>query len=271
MSRIVIPGGSGFLGQALASVLVARGDDVVILSRGEARPVEDTRTVVWDGQSIGPSVSALEGADALVHLNGRRVDMRAGTRCSTSTRRRPALARGRWSRCVSPGRAPSIKRVRRSNARCCCAWASVSVVATTRRPRKLAQLVRLGLGGRVGSGRQWVSWVGLDDLISAMVLAIDDETMTGVYHVTSPNPVTNAEMMATYRRLLGRRIGLPSPAWLARIGAPILASSASLALAGRRVVPTRLVERGFEFEQQDFEQQDFEPAARKALEACGLL
>ena len=136
---------------------------------------------------------------------------------------------------------------------------------------KLAQLVRLGLGGRVGSGRQWVSWVGLDDLISAMVLAIDDETMTGVYHVTSPNPVTNAEMMATYRRLLGRRIGLPSPAWLARIGAPILASSASLALAGRRVVPTRLVERGFEFEQQDFEQQDFEPAARKALEACGLL
>ena len=77
---------------------------------------------------------------------------------------------------------------------------------------KLAQLVRLGLGGRVGSGRQWVSWVGLDDLLSAMILSIDDDTMTGTYHVTSPNPVTNAEMMSTYRRLLGRRIGLPSPA-----------------------------------------------------------
>jgi uncharacterized protein len=131
---------------------------------------------------------------------------------------------------------------------------------------KLAQLVRFGLGGRVGSGRQWVSWVGLDDLIAAMILAIDNDTMTGTYQVTSPNPVTNAEMMSTYRRLLGRRIGLPSPAWLARIGAPILGSSASLALTGRRVVPTRLLERGF-----TFQQPDFESAARRALGACGLL
>ncbi len=97
-----------------------------------------------------------------------------------------------------------------------------------------------------------------------MTLAIDDASMTGTYHVTSPNPVTNAEMMATYRRLLGRRIGVPSPAWVARLGAPLLGSSASLALTGRRVVPTRLVERG-----SNFEQPDFEPAARKAIEACG--
>jgi uncharacterized protein len=111
-----------------------------------------------------------------------------------------------------------------------------------------------------------VSWVGLDDLLKAMLLAIDDDTMTGTYHVTSPNPVTNAEMMSTYRRLLGRRTGLPGPAWLARIGAPLLGSSASLALTGRRVVPTRLLDRGFTFEQPEFEQ-----AARKALQACGLL
>ena len=111
-----------------------------------------------------------------------------------------------------------------------------------------------------------MSWVGLDDLLTGMILAIDNDTMTGIYHVTSPNPVTNAKMMSTYRRLLERRIGLPSPAWLARIGAPILGSSASLALTGRRVVPTRLLERGF-----TFEQPDFEPAARKALGACGLL
>jgi len=99
-----------------------------------------------------------------------------------------------------------------------------------------------------------------------MILAIDNDTMTGTFHVTSPNPVTNVEMMSTYRRLLGRRIGLPSPAWLARIGAPILGSSASLALTGRRVVPTRLMQRGF-----TFEQPDFEPASQEALDACGLL
>ena len=112
---------------------------------------------------------------------------------------------------------------------------------------KLAQLVRMGLGGRVGSGRQWVSWVGLDDLVAAMLRAVDDSTMTGIYHVTSPNPVTNAELMATYRRLLGRRIGLATPALVARLGAPLLGSSASLVLTGRRCVPTRLLEEGFEF------------------------
>ena len=106
----------------------------------------------------------------------------------------------------------------------------------------------------------------LNDLLDAMILAIDDDTMSGTYHVTSPNPITNAEMMLTYRRLLSRRIGMPSPAWVARLGAPILGSSASLALTGRRVIPTRLLERGF-----NFDQPQFEPAARAALEACGYL
>lgn len=99
-----------------------------------------------------------------------------------------------------------------------------------------------------------------------MLRAIDDPTMGGTYHLTSPNPVTNAEMMATYRRLLGRRIGLPAPAMIAKLGAPLLGSSASLALTGRRVVPVRLLEAGF-----DFHHPDFEPTARKALVRCGLL
>ena len=100
-----------------------------------------------------------------------------------------------------------------------------------------------------------------------MLSAIDDaSSMAGTYHVSSPNPVTNATMMATYRSLLGRRFGMRSPAWSTRIGAPILGSSASLALTGRRVVPTRLLEHGFEFTQPDFE-----PAARAALAACGLV
>ena len=311
MSRIVIPGGSGFLGQALATRLVGRGDEVVILSRGEGRQVEGTRTVVWDAESIGPWVSELDGADAIVHLTGRRVDVR-GTKRNIdeliSSRVQPVRVVGEAiERCATPPRVwvqSSSLAVYgdggdavldehstptgigpREMVTVCLAWegafhqASAAVERTVLlrmgiglggrndpATAKLAQLVRFGLGGRVGSGRQWVSWVGLDDLLAAMILAIDDDTMTGTYHVTSPNPVTNAEMMSTYRRLLGRRIGLPSPAWLARIGAPILGSSASLALTGRRVVPTRLLERGF-----TFELPDFESAARRALGACGLL
>ena len=311
MSRIVIPGGSGFLGQALASRLVGRGDEVVILSRDEGQQVEGTRTVAWDAESIGPWESELDGADAIVHLTGRRVDVR-GTKRNIdeliSSRVQPVRVVGEAiERCATPPRvwvqssslavfgdgADAVLDDHstptgigpREMVTVCLAWegafrqASAAVERTVLlrmgiglggrndpATAKLAQLVRFGLGGRVGSGRQWVSWVGLDDLVTAMILAIDNDTMTGTYHVTSPNPVTNAEMMSTYRRLLGRRIGLPSPAWLARIGAPILGSSASLALTGRRVVPTRLLERGFAFEQPDFES-----AARKALGACGLL
>ncbi|MCU1413796.1 MAG: hypothetical protein JWN80_1136 [Microbacteriaceae bacterium] len=311
MSRIVIPGGSGFLGQALASRLVGRGDEVVILSRDEGQQVEGTRVVVWDAESIGPWASELDGADAIVHLTGRRVDVR-GTKRNIdeliSSRVQPVRVVGEAiERCATPPRVwvqSSSLAVYgdggdavldehstptgigpREMVTVCLAWegafrqASAAVERTVLlrmgiglggrndpATAKLAQLVRFGLGGSVGSGRQWVSWVGLDDLLTAMILAIDNDTMTGTYHLTSPNPVTNAEMMSTYRRLLGRRIGLPSPAWLARIGAPILGSSASLALTGRRIVPTRLLERGF-----TFEQPDFEPAARKALGACGLL
>jgi uncharacterized protein len=311
VSRIVIPGGSGFLGKALASRLVGRGDEVVILSRNEGQQVEGTRIVEWDAESIGPWASELDGADAIVHLTGRRVDVR-GTKRNIdeliSSRVQPVRVVGEAiERCATPPRVwvqSSSLAVYgdggdavldehstptgigpREMVTVCLAWegafhqASAAVERTVLlrmgiglggrndpATAKLAQLVRFGLGGRVGSGRQWVSWVGLDDLLTAMILAIDDDTMTGTYHVTSPNPVTNAEMMSTYRRRLGWRIGLPSPAWLARIGAPILGSSASLALTGRRVVPTRLLDRGF-----TFEQPDFEPAARKALGACGLL
>jgi NAD dependent epimerase/dehydratase family enzyme len=73
-------------------------------------------------------------------------------------------------------------------------------------------------------------------------------------------------MMRTYRRLLGRRIGLPAPALGVRIAAPLMGSSASLALTGRRCAPRRLLDEGFEFEQPDFE-----PVARQALERVGAL
>lgn len=125
---------------------------------------------------------------------------------------------------------------------------------------RLAGLVRQGLGGRAGSGRQWVSWVALEDFVRAMVPALDDEAMAGLYHATSPNQVTNAEMMATYRKLLGRRFGLPAPTPITVVGAILLGSDPALALTGRRCVPTRLLDEGFEFSVPTFDE-----AAAKAL------
>jgi uncharacterized protein len=314
MRRVVIPGGSGYLGQALARRLVDRGDDVVILGRGGT--VDAGRLVRWDGFKLGDWVEELDGADAIVHLTGRRVDTRATKKNIdelVSSRVQPVRVVGEAvAQCVNPPKVwvqssslaifgeggdqiidehtiPSGIGPREM-VTVCLAWESafhhaMSVAAAGMDVRpvllrigiglggkndpataKLAQLVRLGLGGRVGSGRQWVSWAALDDVLRVMIMAIDDPTMLGTYHVTSPNPVTNDTMMSTYRRLLGRRFGLASPAIVATLGAPILGSSGSLALTGRRVVPARLIERDFAFNHPDFE-----PTARLALEACGLL
>ena len=311
MARIVIPGGTGYLGRALAARLVGRGDDVVVLTRGEGPTTDGWRTVRWDAATLGAWVEELEGADAIVHLNGRRVDTRATRRNVDeliSSRVEPVRTVGEAvAACSSP---PSVWIQSSSLAifgdcgdevldesstprgigpremvTVCLAWEgafqhsarSVERTVLLRMgigfggpgdpaTEKLARLVRAGLGGRVGSGRQWVSWIGLDDIIEVLVRAIDDPSVDGLYHVSSPNPVTNDEMMSTFRRLLERPRGLPAPALLARIGAPVLGSSASLALTGRRCIPTRLAGEGFEFQMADFES-----AARLALERCGRL
>jgi NAD dependent epimerase/dehydratase family enzyme len=108
-----------------------------------------------------------------------------------------------------------------------------------------------------------VSWVALTDLLGILERAVGDPTMRGLYHVASPRPVTNAQMMATLRRIHGRRFGLPSPAALTRIGAWTLGSDPALALTGRRTIPRRLTEGG-----TSFDLPDFEAAARHALTAA---
>jgi len=308
MARIIIPGGTGYLGRALAAPLIERGDDVVVLTRGAGRVDAGVRFVHWDAETVGDWAEHLDGADAIVHLNGRRVDTRATRRNIDeliASRVQPVRAVGlALDRCT---RRPNVWVQSSSLAifgeggddvidesttpsgigpremvTVCLAWEAAFRQACAAIERavllrmgiglggdgdpataKLAKIVRLGLGGTVGSGRQWVSWVHLDDLLTVMLRAIDDATMSGTYHVTSPNPVRNADMMAIYRRLLGRPLGIPAPAIVAKLGAPLLGSSASLALTGRRCLPARLLDEGYAFRVPDFE-----TAAGRALDRC---
>jgi hypothetical protein len=112
---------------------------------------------------------------------------------------------------------------------------------------RLTGLVRWGLGGRIADGRQWVSWIHIADFLAVVRRALDDEDLSGVVHVTSPNPVRNAELMATLRKVLHRPPALPTPAALARLGAVLLRTDPALALTGRRCVPRRLLDAGFSF------------------------
>jgi len=119
---------------------------------------------------------------------------------------------------------------------------------------QLTRLAKLGLAGPVAGGRQWVSWIGADDMFDLLERAVVDSSMDGLYHLASPRPVTNSEMMAAYRKAVGRGFGLPSPALITRIGATLLGSDPGLAITGRRCVPERLLNEGYEFQSLSFEE-----------------
>jgi uncharacterized protein (TIGR01777 family) len=111
----------------------------------------------------------------------------------------------------------------------------------------LSRLTKWGLGGTTGTGRQWMSWVHESDLNAVVLRAIQDESMSGVYVVTSPNPVTNAEFMRLLRRSLHRPWSPRVPEPMVRLGAWMMRTDPELALLGRRCVPTRLTKEGFVF------------------------
>ncbi|MFM6980363.1 MAG: epimerase, partial [Micrococcales bacterium] len=120
---------------------------------------------------------------------------------------------------------------------------------------RLLNITKWFLGGRVASGNQWVSWIDYQDFVRALKFIIDDTELSGVVHVTSPVPLTNAEMMARLRKSLQRPAMIPTPAFAIRLGARFLfRTDAQLALTGRRAFPTRLTNAGFNFEYPEFAQ-----------------
>lgn len=114
---------------------------------------------------------------------------------------------------------------------------------------RLATLARFGLGGTVGHGRQGISWIHLRDMNRLFARATEDASMRGAYLATAPNPVSNRDFMRALRRAMGVPVGLPAPAALVRLGAPlIMRTDPELALYGRYCVPKRLEAEGFAFE-----------------------
>jgi hypothetical protein len=288
--KVVIAGGSGALGRRISHDLAARGDDVVVLSRSPAAPGAD-RWVRWDGATVGGWADELADAavinlcGALVDRRPTPANIDLFTRSRVEPTRalvRAAATVGRpvrmWlqmSTLAIYGDAgevvldetappadgpPQMAGVAR-------AWEESAAAAPT--PQKtvlrtgivlqratpamdrLTGLVRWGLGGRVGTGRQWISWLHIADLLAIVRRCLDDPQLSGVVHATSPEPVRNAELMAALRQALRRPPAPPTPVPLVRLGARILRTDAALALTGRRCVPARLQRAGFEFAYPD--------------------
>lgn len=114
--------------------------------------------------------------------------------------------------------------------------------------RKMLPAFRLGLGGRLGSGRQWMSWVSLEDVVAAILFLIEDRGISGPVNLVSPNPVTNAEFTRTLAHLLHRPAILPIPAFILRGIFGEMAQETML--ASSRALPERLLATGFRFQQE---------------------
>lgn len=108
-------------------------------------------------------------------------------------------------------------------------------------------LVAKGLGGQQGNGKQYVSWVHDEDSIRALDWIIEHEHLSGPINITSPHPIPNALFMKQLRKAWGTSIGLPAAGWMVRIGAVFMGTEAELPMKSRRVIPTVLLEDGFEF------------------------
>jgi len=111
----------------------------------------------------------------------------------------------------------------------------------------LVGLVRRGLGGSAGDGRQFMSWIHYQDFVSAVRWLIDREDVEGIVNVASPNPLPNAEFMRMLREACRAPFGLPATKWMLEIGAFFMGTETELILKSRRVVPARLLEHGFRF------------------------
>ena len=104
------------------------------------------------------------------------------------------------------------------------------------------------MGGKIGSGRQYISWIHEADFLRIIYEALVNETMRGVINCSSPFPVTNKHFMSALRKALRSSIGLPNPSALVKIGGLLIGTEAELVLTGRRVIPARLLHDKFVFQ-----------------------
>lgn len=111
----------------------------------------------------------------------------------------------------------------------------------------LLGLVRYGLGGTVGDGRQFMSWIHEDDFVKSIYWLIDHDDLSGPVNLAAPHPIPQVDFMRVLRAAWGARLGLPAPRWMLEIGTFLMRTESELILKSRRVVPGRMLQSGFEF------------------------
>ncbi|OXS61454.1 hypothetical protein B0G93_106111 [Bacillus sp. V-88] len=279
--KIVIAGGTGFIGQYLQKKFLENGDNAIIISRQSPH-------VSWDRPD--EIVQSLEGADMLINLAGKSVDCRyneknkadifksrtettkllgkALLQCqnppslwinsSTATIYRHAEDRPMTEEEGDIGTGFSVEVAKEWEK----AFFSFSLPETRQAALRIAivlgpdggvmtpykNLVKFGLGGVQGPGTQKFSWIHVEDLYRIILFLNEEKELNGVFNCASPDPVTNREFMAQLRNVMNKKIGLPTPKWMLEAGAVFIKTETELVLKSRWVIPERLGKAGFVFQ-----------------------
>lgn len=295
--KIVLAGGSGQMGTAIAKYFKNFCKDIVIFSRRARAPEGNIRTVTWDAKTIGNWKTELEGIDLLINLTGKSVNCRytkgnkkeiISSRINSVNVLAEALNSCRvlpklWIQCASatiyrhaedrPMTEDSGEIGEGFSIEVCKSWEGAfnnlsfergemrKVILRTSLvlgkeegvfPR-LKNLVRFGLGGKQGSGRQMVSWVHEIDVVKMVEWIANHETINGVVNCTTPFPIDNKEFMRIFRKVCTMPIGLPAPTWLLEIGALFIGTETELILKSRWVLPEKIESSGYQFSFPDLE------------------
>jgi hypothetical protein len=279
-TKIVIAGGTGFVGQYLTEKFLSEGKEVVIISRQKGH-------VHWN--DLPAIVAAMDNAEMLINLAGKSVDCRyneknkkeifnsridttkilgqAILQCthppllwinsSTATIYRHAQDRPMTEATGEIGKGFSVNVATNWEK----AFFDCKIPGTRQVALRMAivlgknggvvkpikNLVRFGLGGKQGSGQQMFSWIHLEDLYNVIIFLQKHNSLSGVFNTSAPNPVTNKTLMQLFRKNMRIRIGLPAPEWLLKFGAILIKTETELILKSRWVVPERLLQEGFVF------------------------
>lgn len=287
--RVVVAGGTGFIGRALVPALDAAGWQPILLTR---HPSEGAsyRECEWDGKSLGEWQEEVDGAFAVINLSGESVSKHWTTQSKLAMQESRLQSTCVLGEAIQQSSEPPKVWLNASAigyygdrgdepldesslpgrkgdflVDLCVAWEHEQERVETPNTRKArvrtgVVLGRVGgafepirkiasafLGGRIGSGRQYFSWIHLDDLVRLYLWLLDTE-IAGPVNGTAPEPVTNAEFMERVRSALHRPAAPPVPAFGLQLVSAFGGPEASLLLQGQRVLPKVAQEHGFDFQ-----------------------
>lgn len=289
--RVALTGATGLIGGHLARALIARGDEVVALVRGDGSGIAGARDVRWD-PSEGPlPAGALDGVDVVVNLAGAPL---AGRRWTAARKRTIRESRTLTTRLLVDALAAEGAPRALVNASAvgyygdvsepvdetappgsdfladtCVAWEREALRARDHGVRvalmrtglvlardgglltTVARPVKLFAGGPLGSGRQWMPWIHIDDEVGLLLMLIDRGDAEGPFNGSAPEPVQQREFVRTLARVLHRPAVVPAPAVAIRLA---LGEQAMLALEGQRAVPAAALAAGYRFAHTDLEE-----------------